>query len=236
MTSTARSHVRTGRAAPRAAGARPSPKAARGVPGAPQAARRVAPLPMAADVSRTIAESVAALQYELADIERAARGLLRVTIDRRPGHRYVGLADETGDTITVQDCERVTRQLQYALEVDGADYARLEVSSPGLDRPLRQEADYQRFTGREIALTLREPFQARKHWRGVLTCDEGRYGLVLADPPGQVLGFQLAEVREARLVPVIDFKGRKAHRPNEAPAAAAAAAAGAPTNDGGPTE
>lgn len=235
MTSTARSNVRAskGRAAPRAAGARPSPKAVRGVPAATQGAPRVAPLPMVADLSRTITESVAALQYDLVDIERAARGLLRVTIDRRPGQRYVGLADETGDTITVQDCERVTRQLQYALEVDGADYARLEVSSPGLDRPLRQEADYQRFIGREIALTLREPFQARKHWRGVLCRDQGHYSLALAEPPGQVLGFELAEVRDARLVPVIDFKGRKAHRPNEAPAAAAA---GAPTNDGGQTE
>lgn len=189
-----------------------------------------------ADVGRTIADTVAGLNYELIDVEHAPRGLLRVTIDRRPGHVYSGLEDSTGTSITVQDCERVTRQLQYALEVDGADYARLEVSSPGLDRPLRSQADYQRYTGHEINLTLKLPFEGRKHWRGSLATDGEQWSLLLAAEGkigAQQLMFRLDEVREARLVPVIDFKGRKAHSTNPSPAAAEPTT---PVSDGGKTE
>jgi ribosome maturation factor RimP len=175
-----------------------------------------------ADIGRTIADAVAGLQYELIDVERGPRGLLRVTIDRLPGHVYAGLDDGTGASVTVQDCERVTRQLQYALEVEGADYARLEVSSPGLDRPLRNEADYRRFAGHEINLALKLPFEGRKHWRGTLGASGEQWSLLLADvgkATRQELMFRLDEVREARLVPVIDFKGRKARSTNPSPAA-----------------
>src|SRR5690606_16235024 len=74
-------------------------------------------------------QTVTGLGYELVEIERSAGGLLRVTIDLpwAPG------AEEA--FVNVEDCEKVTRQLQYALEVEGIDYKRLEVSSPGLDRP-----------------------------------------------------------------------------------------------------
>lgn len=65
-----------------------------------------------------------------------------------------------GAFVTVEDCEKVTRQLQFALEVDGADYARLEVSSPGIDRPLRHEQDFQRFEGEVIDVTLKAPIGA----------------------------------------------------------------------------
>ncbi|MBK7459016.1 MAG: ribosome maturation factor RimP [Betaproteobacteria bacterium] len=180
----------------------------------------------------TVAATVAGLGYELVDIERVPAGTLRVYIDRVPGRLY---ASGAGEFVTVDDCEQVTRQLQYALEVDSVSYARLEVSSPGLDRPLRTEADYQRFAGQEVSLTLKLPFQGRKVWKGVLgRADEGGgWCLVLterkpagkpgtrparkpvvAGPAGaaesaaQALGFTLDEVREARLVPVVDFKGR----------------------------
>ena len=75
------------------------------------------------------------LGYELVDIEWASAprsGLLRIYLDLpagREGH------------IGIEDCEKVTRQLQFTLEVEGADYRRLEVSSPGIDRPLRREVD-----------------------------------------------------------------------------------------------
>jgi ribosome maturation factor RimP len=119
----------------------------------------------------------------------------------------------------VGDCEQVTRQLQYVLEVEGADYARLEVSSPGLDRPLRNEADYTRFAGAKVRITLREPFAGRKHYEGLLVRAEAGWQLQFHDGKAeQMLGFVLAEVREARLVPVLDFKGRK----NKADAAAPA--------------
>ena len=147
--------------------------------------------------------------YELVDVERSARGLLRVFIDRVPGRAY---ATGESDAVTVDDCEAVTRQLQYALEVDAIAYERLEVSSPGLDRPLRREADYERFAGGPVELTLKLPFQGRKHWKGVLgrAADGAAWQIVLEGD--QTLTFTLDEVREARLVPVLDFKGRRARQ------------------------
>ncbi len=160
-----------------------------------------------ADARRSIAATVEGLGYELADLERAPRGLLRVTIDRIAGRAYA----EPGDAVTVGDCEQVSRQLQYALEVDGVDYARLEVSSPGLDRPLRNAADYVRFVGARVRLTLREPLAGRRHFEGELGAGAaGQWQLTFADGKSeQVLGFTLDEVREAQLVPVLDFKRRK---------------------------
>lgn len=161
-------------------------------------------------------QTVAGLGYELVDIERSAKGLLRVFIDRVPGRAYTS---GDGEFVTVEDCELVTRQLQYALEVDGVDYSRLEVSSPGLDRPLRREADYTRFAGQDISLTLKSPFQGRKVWKGRLqAADGGGWLLHFNDGKAdQVLAFALDEVREARLVPVLDFKGRRGHQPATAP-------------------
>lgn len=180
-----------------------------------------------------VAATVTGLGYELVDIERMPSGTLRVFIDRLPGRAYAGGA---GEFVTVEDCEQVTRQLQYALEVDAVAYTRLEVSSPGLDRPLKREADYERFVGHEVCLTLKLPFQGRKVWKGVLVraAQGGDWCLELnerrpagkaatkpsgkalakaaanaATPAAQVLGFTLDEVREARLVPVVDFKGRQ---------------------------
>jgi ribosome maturation factor RimP len=175
-----------------------------------------------------VERTVTGMGYELVDVERSAGGLLRAYIDRLPGQAY-----ETGpgEVVTVDDCELVTRQLQYALEVEAVDYARLEVSSPGLDRPLKSVADYQRFAGNEVEVTLREAFQNRKKWRGTLQQRaDGGWCLVLppvlpqvkpgakvgkkaaaaaAAQPEQAFEFALDEVREARLVPVVDFKGRR---------------------------
>jgi ribosome maturation factor RimP len=174
-----------------------------------------------------VEQTVTGLGYDLVDVERLAGGLLRVTIDRVPRRVYPGSDSEF---VTVDDCERVSRQLQYALEVEGIDYARLEVSSPGLDRPLRRESDYARFAGHAVGVTLRQPFQGRKSWKGVLQPRDGGWNLLFDDGKGeQVLGFTFDEVREARLVPVIDFKGRTKRKPAAAPGAAAQPAG----NDGG---
>ena len=179
-----------------------------------------------------IDRTVQGMGYDLVDVEKTPGGLLRVYLDRLPGQAY---ATGPGDIITIEDCELVTRQLQAVLEVDGVEYARLEVSSPGLDRPLRKPADWDRFVGSDMELTLRQPFQGRKKWSGRLDKreDDG-YRLVLPVAPlsktqaaklakaaakagavaeesqvEQTLDFALEEVREARLVPVIDFKGRR---------------------------
>lgn len=98
----------------------------------------------------TISQTVTGLGYALVDIERTSGGLLRVTIDMP----YVAGAEQF---INAEDCEKVTRQLQFVLEVEGAAYSRLEVSSPGIDRPLRTEQDFERFKGELIDLTLKAP-------------------------------------------------------------------------------
>ncbi|MFO1330235.1 MAG: ribosome maturation factor RimP [Rubrivivax sp.] len=176
------------------------------------------------DARSAIEATVTGQGYELVDVERAPRGLLRVTIDRVPGRSYPSGDDEF---VTVDDCELVTRQLQYALEVDGVPYERLEVSSPGLDRPLVTEGHFARFAGHAVSLVLKQPFQGRKAYKGVLGHGAGGQGwtLVFDDGQGeQELGFALDEVREARLVPVVDFKGRKGTRTGQRAGAADAAA------------
>ena len=187
---------------------------------------------------QALERTVTGLGYDLVDVERSAGGLLRVTIDRLPGQVY---STGPGEFVLVEDCEIVTRQLQYVLEVEALDYARLEVSSPGLDRPLKKLADWQRFVGTEIEVTLRAPFQNRRKWRGVLVAGDSDNAWRLALPVDkpvsrtaakraekaaaaaaaagvapepssaaqQSLDFLLDEVREARLVPVVDFKGRR---------------------------
>ncbi len=163
-----------------------------------------------------VEKTVGALGYDLVDSERSAGGLLRVYIDKPA-------AAGAEAFITVDDCERVTRQLQHVLEVEGCDYARLEVSSPGLDRPLKREADYARFVGHEVDLTLRLPFQGRKKYRGVLAARDGGWRVVFHDGKAeQALDFALDEVREARLVPVVDFKGRRVAKTGATDDAAAA--------------
>lgn len=214
-----------------ASGASRTPRTDRPRGGTAGAGRRAAParalpvLDAAADTPArqgwqpAISGTVQGLGYDLIDVERAGRGLLRVTIDRIPGRVYGAPgAPDVGEFITVEDCEAVTRQLQYVLEVEGLEYARLEVSSPGLDRPLRHDADYRRFAGQAVKITLREPFEGRKHWEGVLGLSEAEGAYTLSFKKGtaeQQLGFVLAEVREARLVPVLDFKGRKPRTPAE---------------------
>jgi ribosome maturation factor RimP len=160
----------------------------------------------------TIERTVTGLDYELVDVERSGAGLMRVFIDRIPGRSY-----PTGEaeSVTVEDCERVTRQLQYVLEVEAVAYERLEVSSPGLDRPLKHLADFERFAGHEVNVTLKLPFKGRKNYRGLLMAAGEGWRLALSgDKAEQALDFQFDEVREARLVPVLDFKGRARSMPD----------------------
>lgn len=175
------------------------------------------------------------LGYDLVEIERSAGGLLRITIDLP----WVAPAADAPaplleQFVTVEDCEKVTRQLQFALEVDGVEYKRLEVSSPGIDRPLRHEQDFVRFEGSVIDITLKAPMGAaaagqvsanRKKFRGTLErAEAGGWQIVWRDEPAvkpgqkvskkrapaplQALGFTLDELRDARLAPIVDFKGR----------------------------
>jgi len=116
---------------------------------------------IAADLYGTIERTVEGLGYELVDVERLAAGLLRVTLDSPQGVR-------------LEDCEKVSRQLSHLFAVEDVDYDRLEVSSPGLDRPLKRARDFERFVGSEVQVQLAEAVPAegasagRKRLRGRL--------------------------------------------------------------------
>jgi len=113
-----------------------------------------------------IEKTVVGMGYELVDFEQAAHGLLRVYIDFPP-------EDADKGNITVEDCEKVSHQLSHMLTVENANYERLEVSSPGLDRPLKKHADYVRFAGHEAIVKLRMPMPGaanRKSFQGRASC------------------------------------------------------------------
>ncbi|MBC7414844.1 MAG: ribosome maturation factor RimP, partial [Herminiimonas sp.] len=117
--------------------------------------------------------------------------------------------------ITVEDCEKVTHQLLHVMTVENAVYERLEVSSPGLDRPLKKLSDYVRFAGQEILLKLRIAMPGashRKSFQGVLCAPDGeKLALEFETNEGSaMLEFTLADVDKARLVPKVDFRSRKA--------------------------
>ena len=155
-----------------------------------------------------IEKTVTGMGYELVDVEQAARGLLRV---------YIDVAAENADNggITVDDCEKVSHQLSHVLTVENVNYDRLEVSSPGLDRPLKKFADYARFAGQEAIVKLRLPMPGaanRKSFQGILHAPEGdKLKLEFEGKEGPaMLEFHLADVDKARLVPKVDFRSRKA--------------------------
>ncbi len=128
-------------------------------------------------LAQTVEQTVTGLGYDLVEVQRSAGGLLRVTIDL-PWTAATGASQAPGALfVTVEDCEKVTRQLQFALEVEAVEYTRLEVSSPGIDRLLRGQADMERFAGSVVDVSLKLALGAaaqgvvsgnRKKFRGTL--------------------------------------------------------------------
>jgi ribosome maturation factor RimP len=152
---------------------------------------------------RSIAERVAQSHgLEIFDVRfrREAVGwVLRVMIDRP------GLADTEGrpgapaDAVGVDDCRRVSDDLSAVLDVEGVidrEYT-LEVSSPGLDRPLRGPADFERFRGRLAQVVVEEPVDGQKHFRGRLRGVED--GHLLLEEGRRVHRVPLSTVSRARL-------------------------------------
>jgi len=138
--------------------------------------------------------------YELVDWEMQPRArLVRVFIDK-PGDQNKG--------VTVEDCARVSNHLTHLFTVENIDYDRLEVSSPGLDRPLKKLADFARFAGEEAQLTLHEMTDGARRWKGVIR--EARRGEngdeVLLETTGGTRTIPLAAIDKARLVPKIEWR------------------------------
>lgn len=134
-------------------------------------------------MSAIVADTVTGLGYEFVEFERLARGLIRVTIDS---------ANEGG--IGVDDCERVSDQLTRLFTVEAIDFERLEVSSPGVDRPLKRLVDWVRFVGREAHVELFEPLH------GPELPDAGRRkfdGHILSATE-EAIEFSIEEIQHAR--------------------------------------
>lgn len=135
-----------------------------------------------------IAPVVAGMGYELVDLQVSNRGrLLRLFIDKPGG-------------IGLEDCAAVSRQLSRVLEVEGVEYDRLEVSSPGLDRPLRKAQDFARFAGQKADVRMRTPdASGRRRFVGVLRGENA--GRVSLELDGQTVALAIEDIDRARLVP-----------------------------------
>lgn len=141
------------------------------------------------DLGALIDKTLAGLGYELVDLELSNRGrLMRVFLDKAGG-------------VNVEDCALVSNQLTRLFAVEGIDYDRLEVSSPGLDRPLKRLKDFERFSGERVQVKLRVPVDGRRKFVGVIG-KVGQDGVEL-DVEGETVGIVFSDIEKARLIPDI---------------------------------
>lgn len=132
--------------------------------------------------------TLAGMGYELVDVEQSAPGkLIRVFVDKKDG------------AITLDDCVAISNHLGQLLAVENIDYNRLEVSSPGLDRPLKKRADFIRFTGETVKIKLRIAWQGQKNFVGLLK--EVKDDTLMLETDGKTLQIELGNLDKARLVP-----------------------------------
>lgn len=132
--------------------------------------------------------------YELVDWEMSPRSrLVRVFIDKPHG-------------VDVEDCARVSNHLTHLFSVENVDFERLEVSSPGLDRPLRKLADYERFNGEEVDMKVRVPVDNARRVKGILRGCEDNVVVVETEHGRRSIPFE--EIDKARLVPRIEWRKR----------------------------
>jgi ribosome maturation factor RimP len=139
-------------------------------------------------LEKVVEPAVIGMGYELVDVQASNGGrLVRLFVDKPGG-------------VTVDDCAEISRHLTRVLAVEGIDYERLEVSSPGLDRPLRKERDFARFAGQKAEVRMRTPdASGRRKFVGVLRGAQA--GQVSLEMEGQTVALALQDVDKARLVP-----------------------------------
>ncbi|WP_022654565.1 ribosome maturation factor RimP [Aquaspirillum serpens] len=138
------------------------------------------------DVRTLLENTLPGLGYEFVALELINGGGFRLFIDKPEG-------------ITLDDCVLVSNHLTRLFAVENVDYDRLEVSSPGLDRPLTKEADYVRFAGSLAKIKTRMPLEGRKQFRGRLAgLEEGR---VRIDVDGTIVEIPFSSIDKARLEP-----------------------------------
>ena len=154
-------------------------------------------------LEQLLERTLGGLGYELADFNLSNHGMmLRVFIDKLHEQN-----SQTSGNVSIADCEAATRQLQRVLEVEGIEYDRMEVSSPGLDRKLRKPADFIRFEGQEAEIRLREPVNGRRRFVGVVRQVIGDQ--VEIEVNGTRMLLALENLDQARLVPRYEMPGRR---------------------------
>lgn len=140
-------------------------------------------------------------------VELTLEGMGFELVDARAsgGGRHLSIFIDRPGGITVDHCAEVSRQLSRVLEVEGIDYDRLEVSSPGLDRPLCKPADFTRFAGSKVDVKMRTRDESgRKRFTGLLRGEAG--GVATLEVDGREVGLRLDEMDRARLVPDLPVK------------------------------
>jgi ribosome maturation factor RimP len=149
-----------------------------------------------------LASTLPPMGYELVDWEMSRGRMVRVFIDK-----LAGGAEGSADGISVDDCARVSNHLTRLFTVEDIDYERLEVSSPGLDRPLTKIADYTRFSGEEAQVHLHELTDGVRKLKGILRGIEGQNVLVETESGVRTIPFALID--RGRLVPKIEWRKAK---------------------------
>lgn len=142
-----------------------------------------------------VQDTIESMGFELVGIECQRSGrfsTVRLYIDKEGG-------------VNIDDCSDVSRQVSAIFDVEDpiSDKYNLEVSSPGLDRPLFTLAHFERFIGREVTLHLRIPMLDRRKWQGEIVNVEG--DLISLKIDGNVQSFAFGNIQKANLVPVFNF-------------------------------
>ena len=134
----------------------------------------------------TLETTLQGLGYELVDFELGSNGGMRIFMDKEGG-------------ITVEDCVAVSNHLTRLFAVENIDYNRLEVSSPGLDRPLKKEADYVKFVGKLAKIKVRLPVDNQKRFMGRIEAFES--SVLTLNVEGKNVTIDFANIDKARLEP-----------------------------------
>jgi len=137
---------------------------------------------------------------DVVELTLAGMGFELVDARASGGGRHLSIFIDRPGGITVDHCADVSRQLSRVFEVEGIDYDRLEVSSPGLDRPLRKAADFARFAGNKVDIRMRAPDESgRKRFTGRLRGAQD--GVATVEVEGREVALKVDEIDRARLVP-----------------------------------
>ena len=149
------------------------------------------------NINEILEKTIPGLGYELVDVEISPAKIVRVFIDKPEG-------------VTIEDCENVSHHLSKLFLVEEIDYNRLEISSPGIERPVKKLEDFVRFTGETVKIKLHELINGQKVYQGIIVAVEGNT-IKLSMEKNEILTIDFNNLARARLV--YDFRADlKSHK------------------------